>query len=159
MPRGETFNCSNVGAAAPAEDESPFGEVGRKRERLLAERVLRYHRRLRIRERKRRGGGHRLAVLAPGSRNPHEARAELPAARVTFVDGAERNRRHRPAIGALRAKPRHGYRLPAGARSFSKKTALQATCIPARSNSFVAPVRFDAATPSPLFCSPLPQRP
>ena len=88
-----------------AEDEGTLGEVGRKHERLFAERVLRDHRRLGIGQRKLRSGSHRLPVLAPRSRNTHEARAELPAARVTFVGGAERNRRHRAAVRALRTKP------------------------------------------------------
>src|SRR5262249_42477941 len=94
-------------AAAPAENERPFGELARKREALLAEGVLRDHGR--FGEGKRQEGrlGHRVASCAPRPRDADEPGSELAAADVALIARAERHGRVRVAVGAFRPEGAH----------------------------------------------------
>ena len=127
---GEGLDRADVRAAAAAEHQRPLGQLESEREALRGERVLLDHRRLGIRKRKRRRLGHRLAASAPGARNPNEARGERSPAGVALVLRPERDRRERPALGALGAQPRQDPEtLPTRERA-RRCPISRSTCMP-----------------------------
>jgi hypothetical protein len=108
VARGEALHGADVGAAAAAQDERPLGELGREGERLLAQRVLGDHRRLRVRKQQRgRRLLHRIAALPPRARHADEPRGELAAAGVALVADPGRDRGERAAVGAASAQRTH----------------------------------------------------
>ena len=98
---------ADVGATAAAEDERPLRQVGGERERLLGERGLLDHRRLRIGQAEERRLGHGFTPFTPGAWDPDEAGSELAPARVALVLGADRDRRQRAAVGTAGAQATH----------------------------------------------------
>jgi hypothetical protein len=95
-----------VRATAAAEHKRPLGQLESEREALRGERILLDHCCLRIRNRERRRFRHRLPTTAPGAWDPNEARGERSPAGVALVLRPERDRRERPALGALGAQSR-----------------------------------------------------
>ena len=126
----EGLDGADVRAAAAAEHQRPLGQLESERQALRGERILLDHCRLGIRKRKRRRLGHRLTAPAPGAWNPHEASGERPPAGVAFVLRPERDRRVRPAIGALGAQPRQDPRDATYERARSKMSDSRSTCMP-----------------------------
>ena len=106
MARGQRLDGADVGAAATPEDDRALRQLERERQALLGERVLLDHGGLGVRQRQARRFGHRLAVPPPGARHPHEPCRERAPADVALVVRAERDRRVRPALGALGAQSR-----------------------------------------------------
>ena len=106
-PRGEPLDRADVGATAAAEDKRPLRQVGGERERLLGERGLLDHRRLRIGQAEERRLGHGFTPFTPGAWDPDEAGRELAPARVALVLGADRDRGQRAAVGTAGAQATH----------------------------------------------------
>ena len=103
VARRQCLDGPDVSAAAAPEDECPFGKLEREDKALLGQRLLGDDCRLRVGKREVRRLGHLLATGPPRTRNPHEASAERPSARVALVLRPECDRRVRPALGALGA--------------------------------------------------------
>ena len=79
--------------------------------------------------------------MIKGAKPANKPGRKRSAAGMALVFRADRDRRERPATGALRAQDAH-------ASAFSYTTAAFSTVIPTLSYSFVAPVGLSASTPS-----------
>ena len=106
--RRQPLNGADVGAAAAAQDERPVGKRSRESEVLLVRDSSSTTAASGYGSSEKRGLDHRLAVCAPGARNPDEARGEGASAGVALVLAAvEGDSRQRPAVGAARPESRH----------------------------------------------------
>ena len=121
----EPADRADVRAAAPAEHERPPWQSLRDRRGLLLERRLGDDERLRVPERRVRGGRHRLPAHAPGAWHAHETGDELGAAAVTLVAVVEGDGGQGAAVRALGAERAQ--------RRLSQMFQRQRTRMPARS--------------------------